>query len=246
MPQRCVRSRIRDWVGAGAVTLAATVFFSRLVSAQEMPPPPEELVIIATGGAFATGIYNSAIYDNVVIAVGTESTTVLENSVRSNLGIVQINQDSGAVSNQSNMVLIAVGAGARDAVADATLHVHASQGDNAVALADVKRSNWISNILDGSAGIVQINQNAGTLNTNVNALAIAVGLARNGAAVSLSDATLSAAGTASRVRLDGTIQQSNEISGLANFSGIAQITQTAGEGNVAVNSMTIGVTVVNR
>lgn len=241
MSRRC---SVREAAQQGIAVALSLAFLAGPARAQTETVPVAEFLLTASAGAFATGVYNSSIRDNVVVDIGTTSTTVLENSVFGNLGIVQINQDAGNASNQANMILIAVGAGG--SVADAALHLEISHANNTVHSGNVTRSNTIQNILDGSAGIVQINQNSGNTNTNLNFFGIALGLTKGEAAVSLSDTTLGATGTNNQYTVEGTLRQSNVISGLSNFTGIAQILQTNGDGNIAANTMSIGITVLNK
>lgn len=210
------------------------------------PPQPETLVIIAGAGAFADGIVNQAIYDNVVVDTGTTRGTLLQNSVLNNIGITQINQDAGIGANQANIVLIAItaGAGNSNSISLASFYGEARESNNSITVSNVNRSNVIQDVLSGSSGIVQINQNSGTLNQNLNAMALAIGFGNGNAAVSLTDAGLSNASSNVQYSADGSIQQSNVISGLSNFHGIAQINQTAGDGNIVRNTMVIGVTFV--
>ena len=235
-----VRETAQQWI-AVALSLA---FLAVPARAQTETVAVSEFLLTASAGAFATGVYSSAIHDNVVVDVGTTSTATIQNSVFGNLGIVQINQDAGIASNQANMILIAVGTGA--SVAEAALYLQISHENNTVYSGNVTRTNTIQNILDGSAGIVQINQNTGNTNTNLNFFALALGLTQGEAAASLSDATLSATGTGNQYTVQGTLTQTNTISGLSNYSGIAQIGQTNGDGNVAANTMSIGIVVLNK
>lgn len=211
---------------------------------QEPAPTPDPVLITLSAGAFGTGFYNSSIRDNVIVDVGSTSTATIQNAIFANRGIVQVNQDAGQASNQANMVLIVVGSGA--AIADSLLVLEVAHENNIVHSGNVTRTNTIQNILDGSAGIVQVNQNTGNTNTNVNFLAIALGLAAGDTAISMSDAALRKTATGNQYTVEGTLSQSNTISGLTNYSGIAQIAQSNGDGNVAANTMSIGIVVLNK
>jgi len=201
----------------------------------------------ATGSAaaFVTIVTSSIIRDNVVIDIDNVSRTQLTNSLWGNQGIVQVNQDAGIASNQQNVVAIAIGAGTGTIPVGVGIFNQALNLNNTVTTGNVNRSNVIENILDGSVGIAQINQNSGTLNRNLNALGIAIGLS-TGSAVIINEASLAAAASGVQYNVDGPYQASSRISGITNFTGIAQIAQSAGDGNVVSNSLAIGVTVVNR
>jgi hypothetical protein len=238
------RSSIHATARHGFAAALCIAFLVGSAKAQTETVPVAEFLLTASAGAFATGVYSSSVHDNVIIDVGTTSGATLQNSVFANLGIVQINQDAGNASNQANMILIAIGAGG--SIADSGLHLQISHANNTVHSGNTSRTNTIQNILDGSAGIVQINQNSGNANAGLNFLGIALGLTKGEAAVSLSDTTLGATATNNKYTVEGTLQQSNTISGLSNFTGIAQIAQTNGDGNVAANTMSIGIVVLNK
>lgn len=211
---------------------------------EPLPPPPPPTIITISAGAFGTAFYNSSIRDNVIVDVGTTSAATIRDSLFNNLGIVQVNQDAGTASNQANMVLIVVGSGA--AIADNLLVLEVAHENNTVLSGNVTRTNTIQNVLDGSAGIVQVNQNTGNTNTNVNFLGIALGLAKGDVAVSMSDAALRLTGSGNQYTVEGTLTQTSTVSGVTNFTGIAQIAQSNGDGNVAANTMSIGIVVLNK
>jgi hypothetical protein len=205
----------------------------------------DAVVLTGTGAAFVTIFANSVISDFTLSVTDSVNSTSLTNALAGNSGIVQVNQDAGIGANQQNIVAISVAAGAGTVPVGASILSEARYENNTIFASNVTRTNVIENILDGSAGIAQINQNSGNLNRNLNALGIAIGFGK-GDAVVITDGNLAAASSGAQYSYEGTIQGSNTISGVRNFSGIGQIAQTAGDGNVAVNSLAIGVTVINR
>jgi hypothetical protein len=202
-------------------------------------------ITTGTGAAFVTIFASSVIRDNVVTVIDAVNSTRLVDSLLGVRGITQINQDSGIGANQANIVTVAIGAGTGTVPVGVAIMSDAHYTNNTISAANVTRTNVIENILDGSSGIVQINQNSGALNRNLNALGIALGIG-SGDAVLITEGNLAAATSGAQYNLSGTLQAGSTISGLRNFSGIGQIAQTAGDGNVAVNSLAIGVVVVNR
>lgn len=245
MPRRL---SLRNAAQFGSLAALAAVFAHGPARSEDVPPPPVPdpiiITITASSAAFATGVFNSSIRDNVVVDIDNTSATQLKDSVTANLGIVQINQDAGVGSNQANMVLIAIAAGANP-VTGASFFGEAKFLDNTIYVSGATRTNTIQNILAGSAGIVQINQNAGNLNVNLNFLGLALGLGTGNHAVHLSDSHLSHVASNNQITLNGPITQTNVIEGLSNFSGILQISQVNGDANVAANTMSINFTVIN-
>jgi hypothetical protein len=208
-------------------------------------PGSDPVIITGTGAAFVTIFANSVISDYTLSVTDSVNSTRISNALAGNQGIVQVNQDAGIGANQQNIVAISVAAGAGTVPVGVSILSEARYTNNTVFASNVTRTNVIENILDGSTGIAQINQNSGNLNRNLNALGIALGFGK-GDAVFITDGTLAAASSGATFNYEGTIQSSNTISGVRNFSGIGQIAQTAGDGNVAVNSLAIGITVINK
>lgn len=243
--------------GALAALVFASAFLPSAASAQDaeyqtvyesdrlIVSASADKILTGTAAGYVTIFANSVIRDFVVSVTESVNSTRLADSLAGNSGIVQLNQDSGIGANQANIVAIAFAAGQGTVPVGAAILSESRYENNTVHASNVSRSNTIENILDGSAGIAQINQNSGNLNRNLNALAIAIGLGK-GDAVVVTEGNLAAAASGVQYSYDGTIQGSNTISGVRNFSGIGQIAQTAGDGNVAVNSLAIGVTVINR
>jgi len=254
MPRRFSRRTAKQHGALVALLAASALAYTPAARAEYEPPPPpppaptEEIYISYSAGAaaFSNGVYNSSIRDNVVVDGYSTRATLLENSVMGNIGVVQINQDAGIGANQANMVSIAVAAGANP-VYGATFNGEAIFTGNDITVGNVTRTNTINNILSGSAGIVQINQNTGSLNVNLNylGLALALGTGQYSVGVAVTDTGLARVATNNTITLDGPVNQTNVISGVYNFTGIGQINQTVGDGNVAANVMTINVTVMN-
>jgi hypothetical protein len=109
---------------------------------------------------------------NLYSATYTEDSGIralITGSINNNLGIVQFNQSSGNINNQHNVIALAVG-GAGVAISEAVL----GQA-NAYVVAidrDTPRDATIYNSINSNRGIVQVNQNVGTLNNQGNVISI--------------------------------------------------------------------------
>lgn len=204
-----------------------------------------DTVMPGKGAAFVTIAASSVISDNVLTVADSVHSTQLVNSLMRNQGIMQVNQDAGIGANQANIVAISVAAGAGTVPVGVAILSDARYTNNTINVANVARTNIIENILDGSSGIAQVNQNSGNLNRSLNAVGIALGIGK-GDVVLVTEGNLAATTAGAQFNFEGTIQASGAISGARNFSGIGQIAQIAGDGNVVVNSLAIGVVVVNR
>jgi hypothetical protein len=208
------------------------------------------LIMSVTGNlaAESTSVYSSVIRDNVIDESFSTRGAELVDSLHGNSGIVQVNQDVGSASNQLNLVAISisVGSATSEALADTSLFASAVLTGNTVTVGNATRTATISNILEGSRGIAQVNQNNGSLNLNLNLLAISLAYGPGTGAVSLGENALSATSSGNTFNITGPVTQTNTIANLGNMTGLAQINQTLGDGNVGYNAMSVSLTVVNQ
>jgi hypothetical protein len=102
----------------------------------------------------------------------TEDSTIsayISGSINSNTGVVQFNQNSGNVNNQHNIIAMAVGPAAVALNEVALGQVNANlraEDNNSPRLASIVES------INSNTGVVQVNQNVGTLNNQTNIISI--------------------------------------------------------------------------
>ncbi len=176
----------------------------------------------------------------------------LTDSANDNQGVLGINQDIGNMVNQANLVSAAIVGGA-NTFADAQAEAEQINAGNTATKTgsftddELDSGNFIADkapIITGSilghVGAVGVNQNAGNMNNQLNALALAIGLNSD---VALSEASL---GQFNGVTLDeggSPVVNKNFVSevetvkvdtitGSINFNtGIVQVNQTSGNMN---------------
>lgn len=171
---------------------------------------------------------------------------LVANSGNGTHGIMALNQDAGPHgATQANIVVVALttapnaGAIARltaqqvDEADQPSTQPGASVGAHLSALA-------IIDSYKGGSGIAQINQSAGYGNIQRNATLIAAALG-GGQAIAISEADLSAMSS-----LEATHSSTPGQRGLAtiagsftDFSGIVQVNQTIGSGNIVANTVSV-------
>lgn len=95
----------------------------------------------------------------------------INTSVNGNVGVTQVNQNVGSVSNQLNAIDLAVGANAAVALSEAALG-QTNTGNHVDEVATVKVSSIAGSIL-GNRGITMVNQNAGNMNQQGTVISIA-------------------------------------------------------------------------
>jgi len=96
---------------------------------------------------------------------------LIEDSVNDNTGIINVNQNSGNMNNQSNGVAAAVGLGAVVALSESDLGQETSH-NHVEELATVKTAT-ISGSVNGNSGIVNVNQSTGNMNNQGNVVSLA-------------------------------------------------------------------------
>src|SRR5205807_5507728 len=62
----------------------------------------------APGAAFGEAIIGQALLNNTVTQTNVTSLSLIDQAINDNLGIIDVNQDSGNFNNQANVVAIAV------------------------------------------------------------------------------------------------------------------------------------------
>ena len=197
-----------------------------------------------SGSAFAAAIANGSqtAFGNTV-TMTTSARTALEQSFQNFEGVAGVNQNAGEASNQANVVSIsrvAAGGGAI-AVANTAQHLFANNvSDSAPHLETI-----IEDSFNNASGVVGVNQSAGALNQQINALAIAFSIGGDGEAPAAMIGDVELAAVA--VNTDNDYEQSGDqtrstgvVNSFNNFTGVAQVSQAAGSLNQV--SQKIGMT----
>ena len=233
---------------------ALALLLACLIGAAAFAPAParaqdDTLFVTLTGssGQQASGLFESAITGNVVNDIGNVRATVLDASFTANRGIGQLNQDTGIASNQANVVLITLIAGAESDGVQMISHAGTSAiTGNTLVVEGGSRSNLIRNSFADSAGLFQVNQNAGALNQQLNFMALSVGNFVGTSIVALADTSLDGVAAGNDFTMRNAGPRSDTIDGsFSGFRGVAQITQSSGDGNAIMNSTVIGVVILN-
>jgi hypothetical protein len=95
----------------------------------------------------------------------------ISNSINSNTGVINVNQNSGNMNNQSNGVAAALGLGAVVALSDADLG-QLNSGNLVEELSTVKVGS-ISDSINNNSGIINVNQSTGNMNNQGNVVSFA-------------------------------------------------------------------------
>jgi hypothetical protein len=171
---------------------------------------------------------------------------IVSGSGNGSQGIMALNQDAGpSGATQANIVVVALSSGPNASALARLLaeQVYVSETPTAASPTAEMPELAALAIIDsykGGSGIVQVNQSAGVGNVQRNATIIAAALG-GGEALAVSEADLASLGSINRSTVAGATQRGlASVSGsFTDFSGIAQVNQTIGTGNLVSNTVTL-------
>lgn len=192
----------------------------------------EAVVAKLSGASSAQVILTQSIVGNELLDINGLHRNAITDSFNDSAGVISVNQNSGSIVNQANIRAIAVGkAGLAGAQIAATFEIR----DNKLAFVGGERENRLIHSFNNTTGIVGVNQSAGNMNNQANIAAIAIGVGPlDDGFFPLVDASLSVVKSHNDENLDSTIPRRNVRSdSFNNFTGIAQVNQNAGDGNIS-------------
>jgi hypothetical protein len=197
-------------------------------------------------GAESVSIINQANSGNVVTLISgalgnrlfADLLATIDTSINENVGITQVNQDVGSSNNQANSVNASASATqaffteSMIEVEQYTIgNVAVTDGTATFAggnLSHATKAALMSNSVNGNVGITQVNQNAGSVSNQLNAIDLAVGA---NAAVALSEAALGQTNTGNHVDEIATVKVSSMVSSVNANTGITMVNQNSGNMN---------------
>lgn len=215
--------------------------------------------ILLNGAAEVEAIVNVRNVGNIMPDLDTDDYGVrrfatLEASVNDNSGILGLNQDVGNMVNQANVVSFGL-TDSPNGYAEAQAAADQRSMDNTVY--QNNSATWDPEVPDRSAtiggeggsinnnsGIVGVNQNAGNMNSQTNAVAVAV--ATNGL-VALSEAALGQVNSGNFVCEIATVKRDLIENSITGNAGIVNVNQSSGNMNnqAAVLSMAVRTSTVS-
>lgn len=194
--------------------------------------------------ASASTTVTATISGNRVEESGASHRVTIESSFRGNTGIMSANQAAGTLNQQANVHVIAIGPGGETSLLAASSSGAADVIGNTIVTKDGERQTLIMNSFGGSTGLTAINQSAGHLNQQSNVATIAVGIGLGEEALALGDSDLGSLSSNNTAEVSGEHERSDVITGsFGGYTGVAQVTQSSGDGNIVRNNLTISVQV---
>ncbi len=208
----------------------------------------EVLSVSAAGMVSSHAVAAQVIADNRIEESGVTSRVLLQDAFQGNSGIVNLNQEAGNVNNQANVRVLAFMATEVGSIIGAlNLSVSQAATNNTVLSDSSDHSTRIGNSFGGTAGIVGVNQSAGSANNQLNIMAMAVGDTLGPDALPIGDTTLGQVFSGKRDVQTASGSRADVIeNSFANFRGIAQVNQSSGDVNSVGNVLGVSFQVFNR
>lgn len=211
--------------------------------------------LLLEGAAEVEAIVNVRNTDNVVDRhpdgaendFGIRRTATLGDSVNDNSGILGLNQDAGNMVNQANVVSFGFTdsptAFIESQAAVDQINTTNQVTQNESATFDIEnpvpdRTATITGSINGNSGIVGVNQNAGNMNNQTNAVALAVGF---GAFVALAEADLGQLNTGNVVEEVATVKVNLIQDSVNGNAGIVGVNQSSGNMNNQASAVSMAV-----
>ena len=223
----------------GLILAAAGLLVAPGVARAVDPPsdPPSEgtslTLIEANSAAHALIVVHQAIINNTVYDVNSERNVSIINSGNYHRGILQFNTNAGEASNQVNILSLAFSRLSGITSLGASVHVQRVRSGNFLYASNNIRRVHIIGSFNNTTGIVSVNANAGNLNNQVNALALAFSNGTGSHVVAMKDTSLGkVSGDGTTAKIEGEQKREVKIEdSFKNFSGILQLNIATGDGN---------------
>jgi len=215
--------------------------------------------LFAEGAAEADAIANQSNQENEVTGVdgvrddrnaafGIQKAADITNSVNGNQGVVGLNQDTSNMVNQANLVSLAL-TNTGNGTEEASLTNSQAEAEQIntfnnvthfevqdVLVPDLTAS--IDNSINDDSGVVGVNQNAGNMNNQLNAVALAVGL---GSKFALSEASLGQFNTSQFVDEIETVKSNLIMASVNGNTGVVGVNQSTGNMNNQASMVSMAV-----
>lgn len=192
------------------------------------------------GGTSASLGLTQSLIGNRVTENGVNSSVGFEFSGLDNRGMVNVNQEAGNLNNQANVRVIALVLDGQQ-IQTFDFDILQVRADNVLTVIGGIRETHISDSFTGTRGVVGINQSAGSLNQESNALLVALGATLGSNVSMVGDSTMASVSSNNSLTEGGGTRTDSMTNSFGNFTGIAQVAQSAGDMNNISNRLVISV-----
>jgi hypothetical protein len=208
-----------------------------------------DVIVVNTPDKFAEAqtVFNQRNENNKACENCAEKIDEIRNSISGNVGITSVNQSSGNSNNQGTAISFAydldqppVPPSTSDGFAESQVAVAQYMQNNTInSINIVFRDALMYNSVLGNIGITAVNQSAGNINNQGNAISIAFSLSPG---VALSDVALGQWNTGNSVFESNVSKQAVINASISLNTGITQVNQSAGNLGNQLNAVSLAVT----
>jgi hypothetical protein len=248
-----IRKRALLALVAGLLLGFASFGYAQAPVSKDPETSIEIVEVLASTMASGSADIISTISNNTVIDIDGVRHTTFENSGIGNTGFVDVNQDTGAGSNQSNVRVLALsGLDGGGQVRENILTGVLTTTNNSVLTVGGERSNTITGSFGGTVGVVGINQSSGSLNQEANVMVMTVGLGYTTDTGDLPEVVSVEAAALAHMKADNEVDPDSDpgpradilVDNFAGFKGFAQVNQGSGNLNFLTNSISLSVSTI--
>lgn len=187
------------------------------------------------GAAEAQAIASMTSLENSYELNGAQYNSQLSSSVLNHVGVLGLNQDTGNMANQANLLSASTTGvdGNKGTFANSQAEAAMVNGGGDSELQSGTATSAMAGSVRQSSGIIGVNQNSGNAMNQLTAVALAIG---DESRIALSEAALGQTTSASTLKLAGAHSSASISGSLVGNTGIIGVNQSSGNnGNQAVN-----------
>ncbi|RLA85067.1 MAG: hypothetical protein DRG31_03915 [Deltaproteobacteria bacterium] len=240
-------SALADVGVSGTVTKEKTVDVEEIINIKKNVSVDVTLDVEGEKAAEAHAVLNQSQRGNFACENCAEKTSGVFGSILNNMGIVNLNQATGNMANQSNMLSAAVDNGNGEPPAEGYGFAHAQtsvgqvmKGNTIDSIQILYRDAVITGSINTNTGVVMVNQSVGNISNQGNVLTLGVSLS---GLVALAEADLGQAIAGNSFREFDTTKTAT-ISGSINENmGVVEVNQSAGVLGNQLNAVNISASV---
>ena len=208
----------------------------------EMDPAELDSFTTTAGSVYgsASGSSTGILTGNSLQEANVQSNTEFLSSGNQNTGLINLNQASGNLNNQANLRAIFLSTDPSSVVTLLQLGGSVEVSHNQISSSGAMKQDVIQGSFQDNLGVIGINQAAGSLNSQTNTLALAIG-----GLVTLSDNELGSVSASNTLQDTSGSREDIIRDSFAGSHGIFQVNQSAGDLNVLGNALALSFREIN-
>ena len=233
------------------VTKDKTILVTETIDIVKVVRVTSTVTAVPAGAAEANAMVNQTTALNFVgpettgeLELDNFHTAVIADSINENIGIVNVNQDTGNMNNQANAIAIAQTDAEAYADAQAAVDQETTFNEEYASrffdIAVLDKEADLINSMNLNEGIISANQSNGNMNNQANAVALAASV--GGVLVALAEADLGQVNTENAVWEFNTNKLDLIATSINGNTGVTNFNQSAGNMNNQASIVSVSVT----